>query len=154
MVSVPATSTIRDTVERTLPPVVVIIVGMGMMQPELGEVLAGDPIAPRAPEITFGILLWAGYLGPALAVHIESDRTNENGFDLSYWVLLLVVGIWVVAGIAFLIAGQRSPLVAGWIVLSVAAVVVCVRQKHTLKWVIDGPDHQGNSHPVTPDAVR
>ena len=101
------------------------------MQPELEEVLAGDAIAPRAPEITFGVLLWVVYFGPSLAARIESDRTNENEIDLSDWVFLLGFGSWIVAGVAFVIAGLDSLHVVVSTAFGIVAVVAWVYDRYT-----------------------
>jgi hypothetical protein len=122
---------VRNIVERALPPVLFVVIGVWMIQPELGEVLAGEPISPRAPNITFGILLWVAYFGPSLAAHIESDRTNSNRVDLSDRAFLLGFGSWIIAGVAFVIAGLGSLLVAGFTVFGLVAVVAWVYDRHT-----------------------
>jgi hypothetical protein len=113
---------IRNAVERALPPVVIIVAGGVMLHPEFGELLAGKPTSSRAPDVTFGILLWVAYFGTRLAADIETDRTNESGIGLLDWAFLLGFGSWIVAGVAFAIAGLGSLLVAGFTVFGIAAI--------------------------------
>lgn len=113
----------EELINRFVPPIALLAIGVTMVYPAVQGGIASDVARSEIADATFGVLLWVAYFGTRIASALETDAVTD-GLRPADWVALASFGLWIVAGVAFVFAGVRSPTVIAFTVLGAAAVAL------------------------------